>query len=687
MSKGSTGSTSLAWRAAMLASFAAVVAYLLYRNLGLGPAIFADEWYYSKMSRLLPLSEATLPSYLYFWLMRSSTACGQGFLDCVRVGNALLFVGAGPFIYLCAREFTERRVAWLVALLAVLAPVNLHTLFFMPESTYYFGFWVLTWIVLTKSADWSWPWRAAIGGTLLGLLSLVKVHALFLLPALCLFLLYVQRTHGARWGEALLAMLLAALACLAVKFGLGYLLAGDSALSLTGSFYAGAKDESAKRSALSLLQSAFINGRAHLMALAVLLGTPLAVLAYSLAGRPGRGRGGDRLDDLHVYTALMLAAALGMTVAFTASVAHTAPDEGLRLHMRYYNFMFPLLFIVVAATPRGDGHGRNWRGVVALPMAVLIGLAIWKLPLYSIRMMDGPEIASVGLRPRYGALLVALQLLALLLWARRSRWAVPVFLLAALPLLVAYGLYASWAYTRQLVTPWAGDKAGRFAYSHVPKAEHKLVTVAGDNLAMTMRAVFHIDDKDVVILQLPKGAPIASYNLPVYKKWLLVVGPHALPPGVQAVEANRDFALVKVNEGTRSLGISRLSRPFGEGPLASADGLSPMEPWGRWSDGKQVVFHFKQPLPRHLSVLLKAHAFGPNAGLPFRLRAGDQEVEFRLGQLEQDIGLQIETDGRQRSLTIEVPRPTSPAELGLAPDARTLGIGIMSIEIGSVDKG
>lgn len=686
MPTGSPQSTTLAWRAAMLASFAAVAAYLLYRNLGLSPAIFSDEWYYSKMSRLVPLSEATLPSYLYFWIMGASKMCGQGFLDCVRIGNALLFVGAGPFIYLCARQFTERRLAWLVALLAVLAPINLHTVFFMPESTYYFGFWVLSWVALVKSADWRWPWRASVTGALLGALSLVKVHALFLLPALCLFLLYAHWAHGDRWHEALLAMVLAALATFAVKLGVGYLLAGDPALSIIGSFYAGTKGESANRTLLSLLQSAFINGRAHLMALAVLLGLPLAVLAYSLAGRLRRGRGGDRLDELHVYAMLMLAAAVGMTVAFTASIAHTGPTEGLRLHMRYYNFVFPLMFIVAAATPRSDGHGRASRGLVALLVAVLIGLAIWKLPLYTINMMDGPEMASVGLRDPYGALLAALQLLALLLWARRSRWAAPLFLFAVLPLLVAYGLFANWAYTRQLVNQWAGEKAGRFAYTHIPPAEHKLVTVAGSHLAMIMRAVFHIDNKDVAILQLPEGAPIESYNLPVYNKWLLVVGKHALPPGTEAVKANDEFALVKVNQDTRSIGLTRLSQPLGAGPVARAEGLSGAEPWGRWSNGERVVFYFKQPLPRRLSVILKARAFGPNDGLRFRLRAGDNEVDFRLGQVEQDIGLRIETDGRQRSLTIEVPKPVSPKELGLSGDTRKLGIGIAAIEIGSADK-
>jgi hypothetical protein len=583
MTSDTPASTPLRWRAAMLASFAAVFAYLLYRNLGLNPAIFADEWYYSKMARLLPLSEATLPSYLYFWIFRASNACGSGFLDCVRVGNALLFVGAAPFIYLCARQFTGARLAWLVALLAILAPVNLHTVFFMPESAYYFAFWVMSWIVLTRSASWNWLPLAAASGALLGLASLVKVHALFLVPALCLFLLYVHWARGGRWREGLLAMALAVLATFAVKLGVGYLLAGDSALTLLGSFYAAVRAAAPDQPLLSLLGPAFINGGAHLMALAVLMGLPLAVLAYSLARRSARGRRGDRLDDLHVYTLLMLGAALAMTVAFTASIAYVSPFEVRRLHMRYYNFALPLLFMVAAATPRAVGGGRALRAAIVLGVGTVLALGAWKLPLYVLASIDGPEIASFSLRNRWGALVVGLQLLALLLWAGRSRWAAPLFLFALLPLVTALGLYTNDAYTRRLTLSRAADHAGRYAQRHVPKAEQKLLTVAGSDIALMLRVLFHIDDKDVALLELAKDAPIDAYQLPVHSKWLLVVGPHALPPGIEPVTATSEFALVRVHHDTRGIGPSWLSRPYGDGPLAGAEGLSHAEAWGRWS--------------------------------------------------------------------------------------------------------
>ena len=89
---------SPSWRAAVARhglplALIAIVLYLILRNTGAYPVVFADEWLYSKSARLQPLSESQLPSYLYLWLFGTSNVCGEGFLQCARVLNAVLFVG------------------------------------------------------------------------------------------------------------------------------------------------------------------------------------------------------------------------------------------------------------------------------------------------------------------------------------------------------------------------------------------------------------------------------------------------------------------------------------------------------------------------------------------------------------------------------------------------------------------
>jgi phosphoglycerol transferase len=67
--------------------FAAVAVFLvlLFRNCGIYPLVFADEYSYSKFSRPLPLADSMISDYVYMAIYRLTNACGDGFLDCARI--------------------------------------------------------------------------------------------------------------------------------------------------------------------------------------------------------------------------------------------------------------------------------------------------------------------------------------------------------------------------------------------------------------------------------------------------------------------------------------------------------------------------------------------------------------------------------------------------------------------------
>jgi len=52
----------------LVISLITIFLFLVLRNIGLYPTVFADEYIYSKLSRLQPLSESTIPNYLYLKL-------------------------------------------------------------------------------------------------------------------------------------------------------------------------------------------------------------------------------------------------------------------------------------------------------------------------------------------------------------------------------------------------------------------------------------------------------------------------------------------------------------------------------------------------------------------------------------------------------------------------------------------
>lgn len=677
------------WEGLLAFGMLAVLAWLILRSRGLYPAVFADELIYSTFARLLPLDQATIPSYLYFGLYRATNACGPGFLDCARIMNALLFVGAAPFIYLATRTLAGPAVSATVALMSLVLPVASYTGFFMPEGLYFLAFFVLTWLALRR-APLHWAVHALLSGLLLGSMTLVKVHALFLLLPLCLFCAYRCMVHaeGGPWSaRALGAALIVAAAALAVKFGLGYLLGGAKALHLFGSFYGGHADQSTSRSLASYLVPAWINGRGHLMALALLFALPLAILLHGLAARVRAPSAQVRSPAaaLQLYTLLMLGAAFLMTVMYTASIVDLAPREIERLHMRYYDFLFPLLLMVAAsALPESARARLTWGpALLALVLAAGVGLGFKLLPGYALALIDGPDIASLFVQGRSPWRLALLQIALLGLWlAGWRRIAAALFLFVFMPSLLLTQERGMKLLRTEVSAPHAYDSAGLFVRGRLPKEARKDVVIAGSSLALLMRAKFHIDEPKVSFIELAQGAPVPPELLKGRRKWLLVMAPHALPPDVVPAARTAQFTLLDIPDVHRTVGAFDFTKPPGAGLVRAVDGLAGIEHWGRWSVKKQVKIDFNAPLPKKLSVLIKGQSYGPNAQQDYVLRVGGQERRFRIGAAPSEIFVQADTDGLQDSLTIDIPEPTAPPEAGAARDTRMLGLGLIAIEVG-----
>ena len=87
------------------------------------------------------------------------------------------------------------------------------------------------------------------------------------------------------------------------------------------------------------------------------------------------------------------------------------------------------------------------------------------------------------------------------------------------------------------------------------------------------------------------------------------------------------------------------------------------------------------PLPRSFDLHLRASAFGPNTELPFSIRIGHETKNFRLSSAETEVSFAFTTDGTDTLITIGVPKPTSPAQLGLSGDDRLLGLALRQISI------
>lgn len=108
-----------------------------------------------------------------------------------------------------------------------------------------------------------------------------------------------------------------------------------------------------------------------------------------------------------------------------------------------------------------------------------------------------------------------------------------------------------------------------------------------------------------------------------------------------------------------------------------ATGWYQPEAWGVWSSGKRAVLVFRDPLPARVRLHLTGHAFGPNKDQDFQIQFGDRVYPFRLSDVASEIVLDMEADTPPRALTITIPVPTSPAQMGQEQDSRTLGLGLI----------
>lgn len=121
--------------------------------------------------------------------------------------------------------------------------------------------------------------------------------------------------------------------------------------------------------------------------------------------------------------------------------------------------------------------------------------------------------------------------------------------------------------------------------------------------------------------------------------------------------------------------------------LSEVSGVSGVEGWGRWSDanaGSIVKFRFKKALPKTFTLEIVANAFGPNEGLPIKVRVGDVVKTFTIVNKKEPAtySLQFKTDGKAGILEITPPKPISAHELDEKnAGTRKLGIGFVVLKI------
>lgn len=656
--------------------------FLIIRSMGLLPVVFADEYTYSRLSRLLPLSEATIPSYLYLGLYRVTSFCGADFLGCARILNALLFSLSIPFIYSIARTVSSRRVAAFVTLLAVAGPVNSYTAYFMPESFYFLGIWVLIWSLIRLDSDSS-ALHWGLAGLIYGATALIKVHSLFFLPTMLMYLAFVhyrrQQLFRYRFISAVASFLIGAAAA---KFMGGYMLAGNNGLALFGPFYE--SHAPTEYSYLNLLRLTIESGKGHLLALSLLYGLPIAAacsVLYGVSVRRDLPQTSTAGFEKATFLALVLILNLAAVAAlFTASIANAGPYETpYRLHIRYYNFALPL-FYVIAAGALSSVIAERSRHVCYVVGALLACCASWalytQLSPYIPSFVDNPEIRGLQANTSAYALIGGLVLLSLIIWMFSQRKGAGLYLFLAAPLFIAVSSLEVTREQRNRTVPDAFDRAGFFARDQLSEEARAATMIIGSHPAGVFRTSYYLDDPAALAHIVAPGTEIDPGVIPHDRDWLLIIGDHRLlAEGYHQIHMD-GFTLAKKNQ--HHLSFKDANWPH---LINSVKGLSVAEHWGTWSASDEVTFVFTEPLPERFELQLTASAFGPNTGAEFQVTVGTRSYHFSLSESPQTRSLIVENPTGANTMKFIVPHPASPREWHGGDDDRLLGMAFHEMSI------
>jgi phosphoglycerol transferase len=654
---------------------------LLFRNSGVYPVV-ADEDNYNKFSRLVPLADAEVPSFIYFGIYRSTNLCGDGFLSCVRLFNAAFFVAAAPFIYLTARLVCAGPLALLVALLALLGPVNSYTAYFMPEASYFFFFWLATWFALRQNrASGLLAW--CIGGVLLSLSALIKPHALLIIPGFAVYIFMLGRRKNSGWMLAALGNGVAFVgSALIGKFAVSYLIAGKAGLTFFGSLYGGLAARAT--TAVEYVHLAALSAKSlagHLLGICLLFGMPVALGLYTSAF--------SLCDDeltpqrkLSLFTLLVFGNLVAVTAIFTASLANMlGTEEIVRLHARYYDFAFPLLYMIAGSqlAPYSMRGGRVWRMLWALPVGGVALYAVYtQLVPFLPNFVDSPEFRGFIANPKIYYLLSALSLLSLALWAFTARLGAGVFTYFFLPLAV---LLTNLDVNRELrlrliASPY--ENGAIFAHEYLSQDDRKRLVIAGSHTGELHLASVLLDTLQVVLLPVAENAAFDLSQMPPGKEWLLLVGDHPLSEDIACQIRGNGFVLARLGS-TDTVDFRKSVWPC---VVSRIQGLYPAEPgWGTWSASDVVTLEFVRPLPQHFKLHLIAHAYASIIGQEVVARVGDSAIRFTLAASNEEKILEFNNPKRSKVITFDIPLPVSLKERRASGDERRLGVGFVVLRI------
>ena len=587
------------------------------------PLNIPDEFTYNFDARLRDPSEVEIPNYLYYFIIRLCDLFGAHYYSAVKVINSLVFVAAAPFAYMIARMVCSRNLSLYLCIVVICWPTSIYTSQFWPEPFYFTAGWVFFWILLRY--DQVKPVHQGISvGVCVALLSLIKVHGVFLLPGYLLFaLLTFPRDEWRKYiGDVAKSFLVSVAVFCLVKFGFAYLYAGSYGLMLFGKGYGDLATEgtSSLASLTKLVADCLYNLLGHLMVASLVVSLPIMAVCYVFLERAIMP---NRLKRLCCIAVSFIIPVICVSVGFSGMLAQLfptdLPSEETRIQARYYSFIYPLFTIIaggVLSNLDKFSEAKFWREKWLC--CVLVGLAAYAAfsNFHGFTrgiLEDYPEGSFLELMPIVPLLLALLPIIACLLSFFRAKKAFKLYIFAFLPLFTVASISVLHiAQALRGIFPNVYDKAGIFVEDYLGD-EAKDLVVVDSWLHSAKKAMFHINSSKMVLLPHFDTDVVDMSRVPPDKKWILSFGVYKIPKEydkftIQYVDPAQTQELwdlmVKYNTTQTFLGykLTRI-RDFDYSFEFSTKPTWPIR--DVLIDNEQINILYAMPLPRKMRMAFK----------------------------------------------------------------------------------
>lgn len=676
------------------------------------PWVFSDEYSYAWLAKhggdiaeaaRVGLVSTLAHSFLYFYVYGAAFFHHADSYVLNKVINLAFWFCAGGAAYFAALRFLTTSQSALFSICVLVSPWVVYTRVFMPETMYYFGFWM-------SVAAYVWLWKPGIPrgelvlGVLLGALTLVKSHAMFMLPGFVigsvvghLLSAEVERFRVVKAGCAAMVLLLG---WILSKVLLTSALADGSLNQLAGGY--GGEMVRAAMLLSEPLQSLVkvLNVFSRHVGIAVIASGGALVFVLPVVVQSVRRVCGTRPFDsddardmvLIVSSAVIAVTLLLITAIYTVSIGHAGGFESVeRTHTRYYGFVLPFILLAGMCAVRhmeGVFDSKRLRFILIVVAGGLGACALLVDPA-SLYANDGPD-ALVFADPVLRFLVVPL-FCAFLAWLFKPGlrhlpemlgvWVVVMGLANAC-------LYVTRYYEMTSVAS-PTDAIGGTARNLILESERDDgVILAPDNSIDLYRLMFYLNAKSPVQIKANCSAAAAAARNDG-RKWLIAFGYDGrCTESVSSFKLSDKVWLYRFDTGVNAVQVKpELGERAAEGVLVfgKSDAISlknanSPEAWGVWLP-PDASFEFSPPVSGVVTVELTASGFGPNIGKEITAVLGDSIRKFTLTAAPKTYVLKFESSQAASTLRFVGLVGLSPKAAEVSGGKRVLSMGVAGLVV------